>query len=127
MENLFIEASREKIRFSTTKGLLTVDDLWDLKLEDLNRLAKSLNKQVKESGEEDFIKTKSSADKKLELSFELVKYVIKVRLEEEEAKKLRKEKAQKRAQIRELIEKKAVENLEGKTIEELEKELALLD
>lgn len=127
MENLFIEASRERLRFKMPVGIVSTDDLWDLRLEDLDKLYKSLNKQVKESEEESLLKTKTAANKTLELQLAIVKYIVKVRLEEDEAKKLRKEKAQKRAQIRELIEKKAVQNLEGKTIEELEKELALLD
>lgn len=127
MENLFIDASRERLRFKTSVGMVSTEDLWELRLEDLDKLYKSLKKQSKEADEESLLKTKTAANKTLDLQIEIVKYVVKVRLEEEEAKKLRKEKAQKRAQIRELIEKKAVENLEGKTIEELEKELALLD
>lgn len=125
--NIFERSTREKLRFLTTKGTISTEDLWDLSLESLDRAAKSLNKQVKEDGEESFIKTKTAANKTLELQFEIVKHVITVKMAEAEEKKLRAEKNARRAQILELIAKKEVANLEGKSIEELTSELAALD
>lgn len=124
---MFLKASRIKLRFSTTRGVLSVEDLWDLKLEELDALAKSLNKAVKASAEESFIKKTSAADKVTELSFEIVKEVIRVKLEEQEARKLAADKRAKRAQIMELIEKKETEALGGKSLEELKKELEVLE
>jgi hypothetical protein len=127
MEQLFEQATREKLRFKLTNGVIGTEDLWDLKLEDLDKLARALNKQVKESGEESFIAVKTKANKSLELAFDIVKHVITVKLAEAEARKLRSEKAAKRAVIQQLIEKKEVQSLEGKSVEELMKDLALLD
>lgn len=126
MEKLFEQACREKMRFSSSKGQLSIEDLWDLKLEDLDRLAKVLNKGLKESEEESFIKTRTKANKSMEMAFEIVKHIIKVKLDEAEEKKVRAERTAKRAQIAELIEKKQMQSLEGKSIEELMKELEAL-
>lgn len=123
MENLFLNASREKLRFKLNNGVVTTEDLWDLSLERLDGLAKSLNKEVKESSEESFIKVKSSANKELELKFDIVKYVISVKLAEKEEKKLKLEKAARKEQIMDLIKRKEVANMESKTIEELQGEL----
>jgi len=125
--NIFEQASRLKIRFATGRGTISTEDLWDLKLEDLDTIAKSLYKSVKEGGEESFIKKRTTVNEKLELGFELVKHVIDAKLEEADKKKLAKERAEKRAQLIELIGKKEITALEGKSIEELKAELAGLD
>lgn len=119
MENLFILASREQLRFKVSNGTIAVEDLWVLKLEDLDKLYKSLNKQLKESEEESLLKTRTTANKTLELQVEIVKYVVKTRLEEDEAKKLRKDKLAQKAKIVEIIGRKQEAALENKTVEEL--------
>jgi len=123
-QNLFEQASRLKLRYQTTKGLVSTEDLWDLPLTSLNEVAKSLNKQVKEAGEESFIEIKSTANEKLELSFEIVKYVIKVKLAEQKADKLAKENATKKQQLLELLHQKKNEQLSQLSVDEIEKMLA---
>lgn len=120
---MFEKASRLKIRYSTVKGQLSVEDLWDLKLEDLNLIAKTLSRTLKESEDEDFIKTKSKSNELLELKFEVIKHVITTKLAEKEAKAKALEKAEKKAKLEELISKKEMTALESKTIEELKAEL----
>ena len=122
--NLFEIASKQKLRFTTTKGLLSTEDLWDLPLTTLNDLAQFLNKQVKEAGEESFIEVKSYANEKLDNMFEIVKHIIKVKLAERETLKVAKENATKKAQILELIHQKKNESLASMPVEELEKMLA---
>lgn len=119
---MFEQASRLKLSFKVANGTIKVEDLWDLKLEALDVLAKSLSKEVKDASEESFIKTKTKAGKELELKFEIVKHIITVKLAEKEAKALAIEKAQKKEQIRELIAKKELSSLESKSLEELQKE-----
>ena len=124
---MYQKASRLKLRFTTSKGAVNTEDLWDLNLESLNTLAKSLSKQVKESEEEDFIKTKTASNTELDLKFQIVKDVIKIKLEEAEERKIRSEKRQKRAEILELIANKEKEALGSKSLEDLKKELNDLD
>lgn len=120
---MYKEATRKKLRWTTAKGVLSVEQLWDLSLIQLNEIAKSLNKSLKESKEEDFITIKSKEDAELSLRFNIVKDIIDSKLKEKEEEAVKVEKAQKRQQILELIYKKQNEVLESKSLEELKKEL----
>lgn len=122
---MFEKASREKLRFSSVKGLLTVEDLWDLPLSQLNSFAKSINKKLKTEEEEDFLE-EVKKDEKLQLSFDIVVHIIKTR--QEENKKLREtnENKKKKQKILEILSKKRDNSLEQKTEEELLAELEKL-
>ena len=48
---LFETATRNKMRFPF-RGMISVEDLWDLKLQDLDSVFKLLNKEKKQSDEE---------------------------------------------------------------------------
>ena len=81
---MFEKASRLKLRFNTPVGLLGVEDLWDLPLTskaafatNLDDLARDLSKRVAET-EESFV----PKDVKTNLSFDIIKHIIKTRLEE---------------------------------------------
>lgn len=123
---MFETATRTKLRFNTPKGNLSAEQVWDLPLVSpvgvsLDNLAKDLNKQLKDSGEESFVVKKSKADSVLQLRFDIVKYIIKVRLEEKEAKENAVVSKQKRAKIDEIIADKEDDELKGKSVSELKK------
>ena len=123
MNELFEKASRIKLRFSTNKGVLSTEDLWDLSLTSLDTLFKGLNKQLKEAGEESLLGTKTKADTELALRVDLIKYVVVTKLTEQEVSKLDIERKAKKAKLMELIAQKQDENLSAKSIEELQAEL----
>lgn len=125
--NNFEKAIRLRLRFETSRGNLNVEDLWRLPLAELDKLAIVLNKQLKESSEESFIKAKSKDNKLLELRFDIVKHIIETLLSEDEEKKKAADKRAKREQLLELIAKKKNQELEGKSLEELEAELTKLE
>lgn len=125
--NNFEKATRLRLRFETSRGNLNVEDLWRLPLAELDKLAIALNKQLKESSEESFIKAKSKDNKLLELRFDIVKHIIETLLSEDEEKKKAADKRAKREQLLELIAKKKNQELEGKSLEELETELTKLE
>ena len=125
--NNFEKATRLRLRFETSRGNLNVEDLWRLPLAELDKLAIALNKQLKESSEESFIKAKSKDHKLLELRFDIVKHIIETLLSEDEEKKKAADKRAKREQLLELIAKKKNQELEGKSLEELEAELTKLE
>ena len=127
MNEMFITATRLKLRYKTSVGSIATEDLWDLTLESLNTLAKSLNKELKDAQEESFIGTKSKANAILEIKFEIVKYVIKVKLEEAEKRKSAAERKAKREILLATIEEIEGKELKNKPLAELRAELLQLE
>lgn len=88
--NIFEKASRIKLRFPSSKGMLATEDLWDLPLTEgqvnLDDLAKMINKRLREESEESFVLEKSSKSEKTELQMGILKHIISVRLAEAKAK-----------------------------------------
>lgn len=121
-EELFIKATREKMRFPY-KGLATVEDLWDLPVTELDKIYKSLKKQEKTANEESLLEVKSSEDEELTAQIEIVKYIVGVNLEEKKAAEMAKERKEQKQKIMSILASKQDEALQGKSIEELEKML----
>lgn len=123
--NLFEVASRTKLRFASPVGQLNVEDLWSLPLTStsgkvsLDAIAIELNKELKGS-EESFV-TNTKKDEVVKLKFEIVKYIIGVRVEENRKKTEEKQREAKLANIDDLITRKQNEQLEGLSLEELQK------
>ncbi|AGF88613.1 hypothetical protein PJM36_0125 [Salmonella phage vB_SenM_UTK0005] len=120
---MFDQATRLKLRFNSNKGLLSVEQVWDLNLNALNEMAKDLSRQVKEaaSDEEDFIGVKSAVDSQLQLRFDIVKAIIGVKLKERDESATAAERKANNQAIMELIQRKKQQELEGLSVEELEK------
>ena len=127
MEQMFEVASREKLRFGTVSGNIGAEDLWDMPLTSrrcgasLDDLAKDLNRQVKADGEESFVVKKSAKNSTLELAFEIVKHVIKVKMAEADASEKAAENKAKKEQILSIIADKQSDELKGKSIKDLTK------
>ena len=127
MKNIFERASKQKLRFATSKGQMAVEDLWDLSLQSLDTLAKKVNKQLKDEGEESFIEAKSTANTELNLKMDLLKYIIQYKLDLKDAAAKRTEKAAKLAQLKEIYADKANEELKEMSKEDLAKQIAELE
>lgn len=123
---MFVQATRSKLRFKIAQGIVTVEDLWDLSLVALDTLAKSLNKELKESEGESFITDKSTINKRTELAFEVVKYIISVKLAERDIAKEQVIKEQRKATIHRILAAKEDESLQNMSAEDLRKELESL-
>jgi hypothetical protein len=124
--NLFEVAAKNKFRFQF-KGQLHVEDLFDLTVEELDSVYKVLNSQLKVVQEESLLNTKTPQDKELDAKIEIVKYIFNLKLEERNAKQKAKEKAEKKQKLMALIAQKEAQELEGKSKEDLLKELAELE
>ena len=91
---MFEKAVRIKLRFATVGGSLNVEDLWDLPLTstrgraNLNDIAKSVSKELRETTEEEFVNPKPKADDGLQLKMDIVKHVIAIRQAENEVVKI---------------------------------------
>lgn len=116
---LFERAAKSKLRFQSNKGLLSVEDLYDLSLNSLDTIAKSINKRLKEETEESFIEAKSSSSTVLELQLDILKHIINDKLQVREANQKRAETMQRNQEIKEILARKKVKELEGKSVEEL--------
>lgn len=127
-------AVQNKLRFPSSHGDLTVEQLFDLSLKsksgfDLNSVAIAIHTELKGVGEESFVDDNSADPRKkvLEVSLEIVKDVIKTKQEENAAKIDKAKRAEKRAKILDAMEEQESRQLSTATREELEKRLAELD
>lgn len=121
-EEMFIKASREKMRFPY-KGMATVEDLWDLSVTELDKIYKSLNAKANQAQEESLLEVKTSEDETLAAQIEIIKYIVSVKLEEKKAAEMAKERKAQKQKIMSILASKQDEALQGKSIEELEKML----
>ena len=131
--SIFEQASRLTIRFTTPKGTLAVEDLWDLPLTttanngiSLDNIAKGLNKQIKEADTESFVTASTKADEILQLKFAIVKHVIEVRLAENAAARDAKNKSEQKQKLLAALDRKKNAQLETMSVEEIEASLAAL-
>jgi hypothetical protein len=127
VNDMFMVASQKKLRFKSGKGLLTVEDLWDLSLESLDNIAIELDETIQKEGRKSFVSKRSSASTEKTLALDIVKVVIEVKQDEAEK---RKDRADKRAQkefLEKLLEEKNIESLKGLSKEEIEKRIAALN
>src|SRR5688500_9657746 len=114
MEQLFEKALRLKLRFSSTRGELSIEELWDLSLENLDSLARAVNRTLKAEGEESFIeKRKNPNINNLELMLEILKHIIKVKQEEKQQAKSKAEKKSHLEFLKNLRNKKKIDALES--------------
>lgn len=122
MENMFEFATRSKMRFPF-KGQISVEDLWGLRVEDLDTVFKSLNKQVKQTKEESLLATKTTEDTILDTQIAIVKYIFDVKVQETNARLLEKERKEQKQKIMSILATKQEQELQNKSVEELQKML----
>lgn len=125
---MFEQITRKKVRFESLRGMLSIEDIWDLPLlngvVNLDDMARKISKELREN-EESFVKPKKK-DEKLELlklKLKALKYVIATKLKEEEDRKKALENKVKYNKIVEVIEEKEIDELKEKSTKELKKEL----
>jgi hypothetical protein len=125
MSTIIEQAVRQKLRFNSTKGVLSVEQLFDLPFTsksgcDLQTVATDCDNAVKSLGETDFVGIASKPNATAQLRLDVVKHVIAVLKEERNktssanAKKVQKEK------LLHLLAQKENEELSNKSPEELQ-------
>lgn len=118
--NLFEIAARKKLRFPYN-GQISVEDLWDLSVEKLDGIYKSLNMQLKQASEESLLETKSKEAKLLGIKVDIVKHIVSVKLEEKKAKEEAVLLKKRNQRIAKIIADKKDEAFKNMSVEELEK------
>lgn len=115
--NIFEQAARGKYRFPF-RGLCTVEDLWDLNVNNLDAVYKELNKQKRNNNEDSLLET-SNEDTRLNDMIEIVKHIVSVKQKEKADRILEKERKERNQMIMDIIKDKEYENLRSKSIAEL--------
>ena len=122
VENIFEYAVRHKVRFPF-KGNLSVEDLWDLRVEDLDQIFKTLNAQRKKSQEESLLNTKNKEEELIDIKISIIKHIVAVKLAEKEAQKKAAENKEKKQKIMAIMAARDEKALENSSDEELRKML----
>ncbi len=113
MSNIFLQASRLKIRFTSPVGQLTVEDLWEIPLSTASSRKASLEnigtpllarQRELEQGESIFTDAKPSPEKtKVDLQVAILREIATIRQAENKAKTLASAKKAEKARLEQLI------------------------
>jgi hypothetical protein len=134
-QNIYKEATRKKLSFSTFKGEIKVEDLWSLPLISnraneltLDVIATDLANKLSQQKVSSVVnpEKKSKEMELLELRFTILKDVIATRKEEISAYEKEEQRIADAKKIKEMIANKQDESLNKLTIEELQARLNML-
>lgn len=118
MSDLFKIAVKNKYRF-TYKGVQTVEDLWDLSVEELDKIYKTLKTKQKSEAEESLLATTSKEDKELNNKIEIIKTIVADKLSDKEKSVKAAERRAKNRRILEIMADKQEDELKSKSLDEL--------
>lgn len=121
-QNIFELASRMKIRFAY-RGMITVEDLWDLSVQELDRIFQKLNKALKESKEESLLSPQAKEDSELAIAVAIVRHIVEVKLAEAAIALAAVERKAKKQKILEILADKQDDSLRNMSQEDLTKML----
>lgn len=131
--DIFERASRAKLRFPSSVGALTTEQLWDLPLTargdrpDLDQVARAVNAELKSRAEESFVATTPDPDKAvLELALDVVKHVIAAKLEARATAEAAAANAERKRKLLAALSTKEEQELTGMSKEQIEEEIAKL-
>lgn len=123
--SIFEQASKQKLRFLTPRGNLTVEQLWDLPLDkgevNLYQLATELVAEVtnKPEAELSFFKKATTKNEVAELKFNIVKHIVTTKVTELEAKQNEAVIKSEIAELDKLIAAKEAESKASLSLDEL--------
>lgn len=127
--NLFEIATREKFRFASIKGELSVEQLWDVSLTsktgfDLDTIARTVNQELKETDTESFVHTTVSSKRELlQQKLDVVKHIIAYKVDKCIALQRAAEKAAEKQKLLQILETKQNAQLQELSIEEIQARL----
>jgi len=119
---MFEKASRMKLRFAY-KGQCSVEDLWDLSVEELDSIYQEMRKKQRESNTDSLLEKRDEGDRLLDLQVNIVKHIVQVKLAEAEARERAAENKLRREKIAAIMAEKQDEGLKNMSLEELQEEM----
>lgn len=116
--NIYQYAAKNKLRFPF-KGNVSIEDLYDLNITDLDTVYKTLSKQVKKDEGESLLDTKSKEDTDIQVKMEIVKEIFAEKQAAINAAQKAAETKAKNQKIMSIIARKEDEELNNKSVDEL--------
>lgn len=123
---LFIEATKKNYQFPF-RGMINVIDLWELSVQNLDLVFKSLNADYKKSEEESLLSAQTKESEELSEKIEIVKYIVNEKLDEKKAKEDAKKNREMKQRLLEIKAKRQDAALEGLSDAELDKMIQAME
>lgn len=125
---MYKKASQQKLRFVTNRGVLSVEQLWDLSLTDLTAAVKAVKKTITKTEDDDlsFLEAETVGDLatiEAQLRFDILKDVYLTKKKESEERRNAAEVKAHNQKILSLIAEKKENSLREMSVEDLEKML----
>ena len=108
--NNFEYATKNKLRFPY-KGSITVEDLWDLSIDNLNEVYKTLSKQKRASDEDSLLSSATTTTNTLDIKIDIVKYIFSVKQNEIVERSKEQERKQEEEKLKSILAQKKDEEL----------------
>lgn len=130
--DVFETATRLKVRFLSSRGFLSAEQLWDVPLRsrddfDLNGIAKTVYATLKAAETENFVDQAPNAELgRFEVAMAVVRRVITVKLAEEEALRVAAARKAERARLTQILARKQDATLEGLSEDDIKARLQAL-
>lgn len=116
---MFEKASKMKLRFKSGKGLIGVEELWDMPLKPgLDKLAQESYKKLQNTVTS-FVDNRSVADTEEQLRLDILKHVIATKIDERDARADAAARKEQKNRIMDIIEAKKDAELQNKSLDEL--------
>ena len=128
--DIFKQATKLKLRFSSVRGDLTIEDLWDLPLTSKSNLSldgvgKPIQKALRESDEDSLVDVPTTSKNELNsLRLAIIKEIISVKQEENLIKQNQAAIESQKAVLKQALASKKVDEINSLSVEEIEKRLA---
>jgi hypothetical protein len=125
-QNIYLEASRKQLRFPTTKGEVSVEELWGLSLLALNAVYVKVSESLEQSKTPSLLVAAPTGNKEAQLKIDIITDVFNTRKEEESTKKANIERKQELEFLNQLLVNKKVEALQGMSAGDIQQRIAEL-
>lgn len=118
--DMFEKAVRQKTRFKF-KGLISVEDLWDLSLENLDSIYGDLDAALNSLPKKSLLSADTKQRDEIEFKQQIVKHIVETKQAEAEAAKQSKANSAKKQMILDIIAAKQNEQYHEMSIDDLKK------
>lgn len=121
---IYKQGLKQGLRFTTSWGILTIEQLWSLNTSKLATIAKDLNSKIEEATKGSSVsfldESSTRVDETLQLSFDIVKDIYLTKKKEIDDAKDKASKKEHNQKIMALIVEKQEADLKNKSVEELQ-------